>query len=287
MANDDAQAAANKKAAEALAEKKRIAKEKQDFEDELELRKETIFGKNNNWKWLRYYLAISTLLLIVILIQLTPDVCTSCEEKLEAAKITPTSVPTAEVTASATAESTSDISAAGAIGASPDITQTPIPSPTPDPDADFRPHNYNITLFSVQLSKESRFALLALIIGALGGLVHSLRSLSDYVGTRGFKNQWTLSYVLRPFISGGLALIAYLLIRGGFFSDGLNAGDKYKLLALSGLIGLFSEQTITKFRDIAGAILSLPQEKADPLPSSNKDENASEDAGTSSSTTPG
>ena len=235
-------------------------------EDEKEARKETTFKQNSNWRLVSGYLAIVTLLLIIVLIQLTPDVCTSCEEK--PAKFTITPMATAEVTLAATAEATSSVSISSSLESPPEATQPPVASPTPDPDADFRPHTYNFLWGTILLSKESRLALLALIIGALGGLVHSLRSLSDYVGTRGFKNQWTLSYVLRPFSSGGLALIAYLLIRGGFFSNGLDAADKYKLLALSGLIGLFSEQTITKLRQIANTVFSIPTERSDPLPQS-------------------
>ncbi len=267
MATKDAQDAAAKKAAEDLAEKNRIAEEKKRLR---EIETATAFRENNDWKKLSAYLVVAIIFVILVLIQLTPDVCTSCEDKLREANLTSTAIPTVDVTQDATAEATSSV-VVPPLKASPEATETATPSSLIDPDADFRPHTYTIILLPVQLSKESRLALLALLIGALGGLVHSLRSLSDYVGSRGFKNQWTLSYALRPFVSGGLALIVYLLVRGGLFPNILDSGDKYKLLAISGLIGLFSEQTLTKLRQLASAILSFPEQKPDPLPKKDTD----------------
>ena len=61
-----------------------------------------------------------------------------------------------------------------------------------------------------------RLLLIVIIVGALGGLIHVMRSFYWYVGNRDLRRSWLLMYILLPFVGAGLALLFYLIIRGGF-----------------------------------------------------------------------
>ena len=93
--------------------------------------------------------------------------------------------------------------------------------------------------------------LLVLIVGALGACLHALTSLSEYVGTKKFKESWALWYILRPFVGATLSILFYFVIRGGFFPQVGASGKKfYGIIAISGLIGLFSKQALYKLSDL-------------------------------------
>ena len=76
----------------------------------------------------------------------------------------------------------------------------------------------SMTIFSwtFSISEEVRLMLIAMLAGALGSLVHALRSLYWYVGNRTLVRSWLAMYVLLPFVGATLALIFYFVIRGGF-----------------------------------------------------------------------
>ena len=54
---------------------------------------------------------------------------------------------------------------------------------------------------------EQRLLLLVLLSGALGALVHALRSLYWYTGNRNLIRSWTSKYAILPFAGSALALI--------------------------------------------------------------------------------
>jgi hypothetical protein len=72
------------------------------------------------------------------------------------------------------------------------------------------------------LSAETRILLLVVFGGGLGAFVHAATSLVDYLGNQTFKPSWIPWYFMRPFIGSGLAVLFYLLIRGGLIAP--NAG---------------------------------------------------------------
>ncbi len=71
-----------------------------------------------------------------------------------------------------------------------------------------------------EMTVEVRLLLLVIISGALGGLLRSLSSFAKFVGTRTFVSSWITHYYFQPLIGALLALIFYLVIRGGFFRPG-------------------------------------------------------------------
>ncbi len=98
---------------------------------------------------------------------------------------------------------------------------------------------------------EISLLLLVLIVGALGACLHALTSLSEYVGNKKFKKSWALWYILRPFVGAILSLLFYFVIHGGLFPQSGVTGRKfYGIMALAGLIGLFSKQALYKLSDL-------------------------------------
>jgi hypothetical protein len=94
------------------------------------------------------------------------------------------------------------------------------------------------------LSLDANFLVLAAVVGALGATLHSIRSFAWYVGQRRLRWTWVLYYITLPIVGSVLALFVYWLIRGGLISTDASTKDfnPYGIAAVSGLIGLFSDQ---------------------------------------------
>lgn len=168
-------------------------------------------------------------------------------------------------------------------GASATTTMTPTPSPTPVPYADECSAKNRIRdefCLNEKLEKrkgvspakvlgwcgclydEDRLLLLVLLAGALGSLIHGLRSFVFYVGNRKAVWSWSAYYVSLPFIGAGIAFIFYLVIRGGFFSTGSTVENTSPVgfAAIAALIGMFTEQAVQKLKSVSETVLA-PAEK--------------------------
>jgi hypothetical protein len=137
-------------------------------------------------------------------------------------------------------------------------------------------------IWKIPVSDEVRLILIVAMAGALGGLVHSLRSLYWYVGNRGLVWSWMLMYVLRPFVGTTLALVFYFVIRGGLFSPQATIAQTspFGFAGLAGLIGLFSEQAALKLKEVAETLLSKPSPGANATPQELKPEKPSDEEDT-------
>jgi hypothetical protein len=115
---------------------------------------------------------------------------------------------------------------------------------------------------------ETRLLLLVMLSGALGSLMHSLRSLYWYTGNRMMVWSWVAFYLLLPVTGAILAIIFYFVVRGGFFSStaSFQTTSPYGFAALSALVGLFSPQATLKLKEIAETIFSKPGEGTDNKP---------------------
>jgi hypothetical protein len=114
---------------------------------------------------------------------------------------------------------------------------------------------------------EQRLLLMALLCGALGALLHALRSLSTYVGSRRLKESWLMMYALLPFNGSLLALVFYVVIRGGFFAS--NAGvvntSPFAFAAMAMMVGLFSQVATEKLKQVAESFFTKIEPGADSL----------------------
>jgi hypothetical protein len=101
---------------------------------------------------------------------------------------------------------------------------------------------------------DSRMLIVVLLAGALGGLVHALRSFFWYVGNRKLVWSWTPMYVLLPFTSASLAFVFFLLARAGLYQPQGEAS--LLLVGFAALVGMFSTQAAEKLKDVADGIFT-------------------------------
>ena len=99
---------------------------------------------------------------------------------------------------------------------------------------------------------ERQLLWLVLVTGALGSFVYSARSFVDFVGNRALRSSWTVWYLLYPLIGAALALIFFIAIRGGLINPAAQGADinPYGLIAMSGLVGMFSKQATAKLGEL-------------------------------------
>ena len=102
-------------------------------------------------------------------------------------------------------------------------------------------------------SRESLFFVMVAFAGALGAVVHSLRSLVVYVGNRELRWSWVPFYVVRPVLGAALATLLYVVLRAGLFSPSSSSqqASPYGFAAVASLAGLFSDQAIEKLKKVA------------------------------------
>lgn len=115
---------------------------------------------------------------------------------------------------------------------------------------------------------EQRLLLIVVLAGALGSLVHALRSVYWYVGNRTLVRSWLAMYLVLPLAGGALGLIFYLVVRGGFFSpqSSFEQTSPFGFAAFAALIGMFSQQAVLKLQSVAETLFTKPEPGADPTP---------------------
>ncbi|MBA7712317.1 hypothetical protein ES703_121291 [subsurface metagenome] len=113
-------------------------------------------------------------------------------------------------------------------------------------------------IWTMKISDEIKLLLLVASAGALGSMVHALRSFVWYVGMREIKRSWLPTYIMKPFIGTVIGLVFYLVIRGGFFSPQATVQETspFGFVALSCITGMFSEQAVMKLKEVAETLLS-------------------------------
>jgi len=108
------------------------------------------------------------------------------------------------------------------------------------------------TTSSLATTADVQLLMLVMVAGALGSFLHTATSFADFVGNEKLARSWLWWYLLKPFVGMGLAVIFYLVIRGGFLSAGTEAGkvNIYGIAALAGLTGMFSKQATDKLGEV-------------------------------------
>lgn len=126
----------------------------------------------------------------------------------------------------------------------------------------------DLLLAQVAVSDEVRLLLIVAMAGALGAMVHTLRSFYWYVGNRTLLWSWVAKYMLLPVVGATLSLVFYLVVRGGFFSTEatVDTTSPFGFAALSGLVGMFSEQAVLKLKRVAETMLEAPEAGKDSSP---------------------
>ena len=116
--------------------------------------------------------------------------------------------------------------------------------------------------------------LLVIVLGALGAQIRCIRSLSWYVGNRKLKQSWIPTYLLSPLVGSMLALVFFLLVRGGLLAmnPDMKTPSQIGLAGASALVGMFSDEAALKFKAIAGAIFSNAEKGKDDAKDKDPDE---------------
>ena len=126
-------------------------------------------------------------------------------------------------------------------------------------------------------SADSRLFLTVVAAGALGSLVHCITSFADYVGDRTLKQSWVWYLILRTPIGIALAVLFYLVLRGGLIAPTVSEGgpnahtatvlNPYGLAAVAAMAGMFSKQATDKLAEVFDVLFhtTKPVIRADPL----------------------
>ncbi len=103
------------------------------------------------------------------------------------------------------------------------------------------------------ITREVQLLLIVLAAGALGCLIHGLRSIAVFIGNRNAVSSWFWWYITRPLLGMAMSLIFYSLLRGGFLA-GTQADAKvispFGVLAIGALVGMFTDKAVGKLAEI-------------------------------------
>lgn len=102
--------------------------------------------------------------------------------------------------------------------------------------------------------------IMLIMAGALGGCIHALRSLYWYAGQGELKWRWMSMYFALPFMGAAMAMIFSLLIFAGFVDQTAGKSQALFIIAVAGLVGMFSQQAALKLTDVANAFFTKPGE---------------------------
>jgi len=105
---------------------------------------------------------------------------------------------------------------------------------------------------------ETRLLLIVMICGFLGALIYALRSLFYYVGHRSLLWSWLPMYVVVPIVGSMMAVVFYLVLRGGLFSSTTTVSDTspFGFAGLAALVGMFIQQSAEKLKAIFETIMA-------------------------------
>jgi len=118
------------------------------------------------------------------------------------------------------------------------------------------------------VSLEAQLILLVLFIGAFASCVYTLKSLGDYAGKKSLSDPWFTFYLIQPFEGAGVALLMYLLIRGGFLTGtgaDIKAVNLFGMCAIAGLAGAFSDTALLKLFEVFQTLFKPTDNRPDKI----------------------
>ncbi len=115
------------------------------------------------------------------------------------------------------------------------------------------PQTVNYFGWTHKISLEIVLFVVVALAGALGGLIHTIRSASWYVGNRKLRWSWLPFNLMLPVIGALAGTVFYLVLRAGLFSPSSSVAtvSPFGFTAVAVLAGLFSEQAMEKLKDVA------------------------------------
>ena len=147
-------------------------------------------------------------------------------------------------------------------------TEIPVPG-NPDETTWLKEETLPLVRDPLKIPDEVRVLLVVLAAGAIGSMVHTIRSFVGFAGNRQLVTSWIPWYVLRPASGAALALVFYLVVRAGLIDTGVGESGFSigGVAALAALVGLFSEQASEKLKEVFATLLATrePARTADQL----------------------
>ena len=141
--------------------------------------------------------------------------------------------------------------------------------PAPPPVTGSAPATAKFSYFGWQLSltRDQQFFVVVALAGAVGALLHGLRSLSSYIGNRYLFQSWIAYYALLPLVGAILATIVYLVLRAGLLPGATSTSqpDPYGITAIGALVGLFSAQAAEKLKAVFETLFTKVDPEKDPV----------------------
>ena len=164
------------------------------------------------------------------------------------------------------------------VGASPtskpSVSNTVSPSPGNSPerpqDAVSPTSKANVSktiLYQANVSYDRRLLLLVMVVSALGSFIHIVSSFVDFVGNRRLTRSWVWWYLLRPYVGVPMAVLFYFVVRAGFLSSGVSAGEvnRFGIAAVAGLVGMFSVKAGDKLKELFDTLFKTETPRKDAL----------------------
>jgi hypothetical protein len=120
--------------------------------------------------------------------------------------------------------------------------------------------------YTRKVSADGLIFIIVALAGALGGLLHAVRSFVWYCGEKKLKWSWMPWMLLMPVLGAGLGTVVYLVVRGGFFQgQDPTAVNPFAFAALAALVGLFTEQAMEMLKKVADQVFAVAPKGADNL----------------------
>ena len=149
--------------------------------------------------------------------------------------------------------------------------------------------------FDKPCNQETRLLWITFLAGIMGSLIYAWNSLTTFVGNRTYVSSWTLWYCVRAVMGGMLALLFYVVVRGGFLGLSVQSGQLniYSFAALGALSGMFSKRATDKLEEVFAALFTTQKgdterkDKAFPDKPKPSSEGSGGGAGAPASPTPG
>ncbi|AGI24170.1 hypothetical protein H681_11500 [Pseudomonas sp. ATCC 13867] len=114
---------------------------------------------------------------------------------------------------------------------------------------------------------DARLLAMVMVAGGLGSFVHVAKSFGDFVGNERFMASWIWWYVLKPFIGMILAVILYLIVRGGFLTVSASGEasnvNLHGLIGMACLAGMFAKQATDKLSELFDSLFRTRRAASD------------------------
>jgi hypothetical protein len=104
------------------------------------------------------------------------------------------------------------------------------------------PARSQVLSVTLVLDREQRLFLIVALAGVFGGLIRSTFSMTEYVGHGALRRSWLLFYLSVPFMGGALAVVFYVILRGGLITGTVAQVNPFGFAAIAALVGFAAPQ---------------------------------------------